>query len=44
MTKEDLEKLLKDFTPQELINKHIKGEITLSESQINKLIKMRGAK
>lgn len=44
MTKEELMELLKTNTPQELINKCIKGEITLNESQINKLIKMRGAK
>ena len=33
--------MLKKNTPQELINKYIKNEITLTESQINKLIKMR---
>lgn len=44
MTKDELIELLKTNTPQELINKYIKGEITLNESQINKLIKIGGAK
>lgn len=44
MTKEELEMMLKENTPKELINKYIKNEITLTESQINKLIKMRGYK
>ena len=41
MTKEELEIILKENTPQELINKYIKNEINLTESQLNKLIKMR---
>lgn len=41
MTKEELEIILKENTPQELINKYIKNKINLTESQLNKLIKMR---
>ena len=41
MTKEELEMILKENKPQELINKYIKNEINLTESQLNKLIKMR---
>ena len=44
MTKEELEIILKENTPQELINKYIKNEINLTESQLNKLIKMRDKK
>ena len=44
MTKEELEMMLKENTPQELINKYIKNEINLTESQLNKLIKRRNKK
>ena len=44
MTKEELEIMLKENTPQELINKYIKNEITLTESQLTKLIKRRDKK
>ena len=44
MNKKELEKLLKTNTPQELINKYIKNEIILNESQISKLIKLKGEK
>lgn len=44
MTKEELEIILKENAPQELINKYIKNEINLTESQLNKLIKMRDKK
>lgn len=39
-----LEKLLKNNNPQELINKYIRNELALTESQIKKLIKLRGKK
>lgn len=44
MIKEELEELLKENTPQEIINKYIRREIKLTEIQIRKLIKMRDKK
>ena len=44
MEQKDLDELLKTSTPQEIINKYIRREVKLTESQIKKLIKIRGKK
>lgn len=44
MTKEEFEKLIRTLTKKEIIRKYIKNEINLTESQLNKLIKMRDKK
>lgn len=44
MNMKELEELLKTNSPQELINKYIRCELTLKENQIRKLIKIRGNK
>ena len=44
MTNEEFEKLNEDYPPQKLINMHCSWKITLSPSQITKLIKKRDKK
>lgn len=44
MTNEEFEKLNEEYPPQKLINMHCNLQISLSPSQITKLIKKRDKK
>lgn len=41
MKANELDKLLKDKTPNQVLRKHILGEILLTNSQLDKVIKLK---
>lgn len=44
VTERQFQKMLKKYTPQKIIYQHISRKVTLSTSQINKIISLRDKK